>query len=370
MKRILEVMGEPILNGGEETFIVNFISHMNLDGISIDLLTPYYCANEYYKQIILDCGGQVYELHEQFKPGKSRFNIRNSLKAFFKINQYDVVHIHSGSTSILALVSYYAKHSGVKKVIVHSHSAGNINNYKKKILRLICGTIMHFNVDLYLACSDNAAKDKFGDTITKNKVIIIKNGIDIQRFSFNKGVRKKIRNQLNIMDNQLLIGQVGRFSDEKNHDFTLKIFREILRIKPNSNLLFIGDGNLKDYVRQKAIAMQLEENIIFTGVVNNVEDYLCAMDVFVLPSKFEGMPLVGIEAQANGLPSFVSDVCSPDLKMTNNFNFLSLKLSPEAWAKYILKGKRENYELSCNEIKRLGYDINSTAFILRKIYIN
>ena len=128
--KVLEVFGEPISSGGQESLVINIISHMNLENMQIDLLTPYYCDHTYYKSVIEELGGKVYEFGLPFEPGKSRFNINKEIDTFFKENKYDVVHVHSGSISVLCIIEYFAKKNGVKKVITHSHCAVEHINIK------------------------------------------------------------------------------------------------------------------------------------------------------------------------------------------------------------------------------------------------
>ena len=172
--KILEAFGEPISNGGQESFVMNVVTHMDLSNKTVDLLTPYYCDNEHYRKQIESLGGKVFTFNKQFAPGKSRFNICGTLDDFFKHNKYDVVHVHSGSISILSIFSYYAKKWGTEKVIVHSHCSIENFTLKNKILKFIFGLWMKNNVDQYCACSQLAAKAKFTDDIVNEKVVILK----------------------------------------------------------------------------------------------------------------------------------------------------------------------------------------------------
>ena len=367
--RILEAFGEPISNGGQESFVMNVVTHMDLSNKSVDLLTPYYCDNEHYKNKIEGLGGKVFTFNKPFTPGKSRFNICSDLDNFFKKNKYDVVHVHSGSISIFGIYAYYAKKNGVKKVIIHSHSSIEKKSLRNTILRSVCNVFLKNNVDIYCACSRIAGESKFVESVVKNKLVIIKNGIDVEKFKFNEVTRKNLRDSLNIEEDEFVVGHVGRFSDEKNHAFLIDVFKQIVKLKPNSKLILIGSGELEDTIKEKVIYLGFNEKVIFIGNVNNVYDYYQAIDCFVLPSKFEGLPLVGIEAQASGLSCFFADTITRELSITNLAHYLSLDDSPKVWGNEIcLNDNLERVDMS-TDIKRSGYDIKTEIKKIEALYI-
>ena len=193
--KVLEVFGEPISNGGQESFVINLIDHMDLKGMTVDLLTPYYCDNKYYEDKVEQWGGKIVTFGLEFQPGQSRFNINKHIDNYFKDNPYDVVHIHSGSISVLAIIAYFAKKNGVKKVITHSHCAVENINLKNKILRTIAGIFMKSCVDVYCACSKVAGESKYTPFIVENKMMVLKNGVDLPKFKYNEKIRKEIRNK-------------------------------------------------------------------------------------------------------------------------------------------------------------------------------
>lgn len=368
--KVLEVFGEPISNGGQESFVVNLIEHMNLDGINIDLLTPYYCDNLYYEEKVKQWGGKVISFGLEFKPGKSRFNINKYLDKYLKENTYDVVHVHSGSISILAIVAYYAKKNGVKKVITHSHCAVESINLKNKILRSIAGFIMKFCVDQYCACSIVAGEAKYMPSVVKNKMIVLNNGVDFQKFQYNDIVRKQIRDKYHIKKDAFVIGHVGRFSYQKNHEYLIRVFKELLEYDMDAVLMLIGSGELETEINSLINDLNLNDSILMCGNVNNVNDYMQAMDVFVLPSRYEGLPIVGVEAQAAGLPIVVSEHVSKELNLGKSVTFLPLSEDYSLWVNIILQLKEKRCNDNFQLLKEKGYDITKTADILREIYIN
>lgn len=368
--RILEAFGEPISNGGQESFVMNVVTHMDLSNKTVDLLTPYYCDNEHYRSKIESLGGKVFAFNKSFEPGKSRFNICSALNEFFKNNKYDVVHVHSGSISILGIFAYYAKKNGVKKVIVHSHCSIETFTFKNKVLRTIFGYWMKNNVDVYCACSNLAAKAKFKDNIVKDKVVIIKNGIDLGKFKYDEYIRNSIRGRLGIDEDCFVIGHVGRFSYQKNHEFLVDVFYEFLKYKKATKLLFIGSGELYDEIVAKVKLLGIEEKVIFIGNVNNVNEYYQAMDCFVLPSRYEGLPIVGIEAQASSLPCFFADTITRELEVTNLVKYLSLNDHPAIWADSMFSSYKGERLDVINCICSAGFDMKIEVKKIESIYEN
>jgi glycosyltransferase involved in cell wall biosynthesis len=364
--RVLEAFGEPISHGGQESFVMNVVQNMDLTGLQIDFLTPYYCDNEEYRQKISSLGGKIFELKKEFRPGKSRLYLRDTINQFFQQNKYDVVHVHSGSTSILTIFSYYAKKNGVKKVIVHSHVASEKKSLKGNIVKLCCNYFMKNNINYYCACSGVAGEAKF---TANTNFIVINNGIDLNKFSYNKEKRIYMREKLKVANNTFIMGHVGRFSYQKNHEFLLQIFNAFQTLIENSILLLIGTGELEETIKAKVLEMGIEKRVKFIGTVNNVSDYMQAMDCFVLPSRFEGLPIVAIEAQASGLPCFLSDRISKETAITDLAYFQSLNDSPQVWAESIINNssykRRDMKSIICDA----GYDIKDVAIVVRNMYL-
>lgn len=366
--RILEAFGEPISNGGQESFVMNVVTHMDLSNKTVDLLTPYYCDNEHYKNKIESLGGKIFTFNKPFLPGKSRFNICEALDDFFKKNKYDVVHVHSGSISILSIFSYYAKKWGTEKVIVHSHCSIENFTLKNKILKFVFGLLMKNNVDQYCACSRLAAKAKFTDDIVNEKVVILNNGIDLNKFKYDEFVRNKLRKNLSIDNDTFIVGHVGRFSYQKNHDFLIDIFLEIQKVIPDSKLLLIGSGELCDEIHKKVKVVGIEEKVLFVGNVNDVHNYYQIMDCFVLPSRFEGLPIVGIEAQASSLHCYVSSNITEEMNITSLVKNIDLNKSAQHWANEIVvcnKMQRGNVE---NDIRKARFAIENLASEVEAMY--
>ena len=365
-RRILEVFGEPIISGGQEAFAINVVKNFNEEGTVIDFYTPYYCGNGYYRSIVENKGGKVFEEGLPFTPGKGRENIFQPLVRHLKKNLYNVVHVHSGSLSVLALVSKAAHQCGVPKIVVHSHSPAEHESLHHLAAKMrYAGALKKYPTD-YLACSKSAAAWKYPRKIAENKTIIIKNGIDLELYRPNDAIREEVRKKLGIAETTKVIGQVGRFSHEKNHEFSVKLLKQLLDRGNDVKLLLLGDGELRNDIERLVAESHLESFVLFTGNVTDVSGYMQAMDVMILPSLYEGLPLTGVEAQAAGLPLVVSSGVSEEINISGDVKRISLD-SIEEWIRTIENAavKRKDY----SEILRgKGYDIMQTVYEIRKVY--
>ena len=367
MKRVLEVFGEPIINGGQESFAINLVQHFNDDEVTIDFYTPYYCGNDFYKAVVKEHGGEVYEIGLPFTPGKSRRNTFDPLNRLLQRKKYDVVHIHSGSLSILALGAKAASQNNVKTILVHSHSPAEHETMRHLAAKCFYYRTLLTKPTYYLACSENAAKWKFPKIVAKKRTKIINNGIDIEKYQADPDKRRNIRKMLDIDDDTLVIGHVGRFSYEKNHSFILEVFEETIEGIQNAKLLLVGDGELKANIEKEVMNRDLEDKVIFTGSVNDVSQYMQAMDIFVLPSIYEGLPLVGVEAQAAGLPFLVSANVSRELDITGDLVFIQID-DAKKWKEEIVKDQNLQKKDNTGKIREKGFDINETVCQIKKLY--
>lgn len=366
-KRVLELTGEPIGMGGQEMFIINVIKHMNHDGLQIDLLTPYHCENLQYENEILKHGGQLFCLNLPFNARKSRNNIIIPIYKFLKKNKYDVVHIHSGSISVLAYSSFISRLIGIKKIIVHSHSAGLKKNFRYKLLKAFSFPLITWSPTDYCACSELAGIWKYPKSVVRNKLIIIKNGVDLNLFAYNEHIRKEIRDQFHLENKTIVIGHVGRFSYQKNQEFIIRLVAMLKKRSFNCKAILIGEGESLDMVKELVHNYELNESVFFVNRISNVSDYMQAMDIFILPSRWEGLPIVGVEAQAAGLPIIVSEKVTEEMKLVENVTYLDINNEKE-WVKTIIEMKIKRYSNS-EKIKEKGYDINDTSKFVRKLYL-
>lgn len=284
---------------------------------------------------------------------------------------YDVFHIHTAYW-LGFLMEEIAMDMGIEKVMIHSHNSGlgvhdietrkkyaKMHEHYKNLLSLNEAT--HF-----CACSMEAANWLYGPNIPKDQIIILKNAIEVERFSYNTSVRQKIRNELGI-DDKFVVGHSGRFERQKNHIFLLEAFAKAYQNNPKLCLLLLGEGLLKDDIEKQIKELKIENAVIFAGWKENCEEYMQAMDLFVLPSLFEGLPIVLVEAQTAGLHCLVADTVTKEADITGNVKYLSLET--ENWTKEILKIS-EGYDRKNVDylIRENGYDIKMQIKVLEGIY--
>lgn len=370
--KILEVFGEPILNGGQESFVVSYVKKFDGNRFHFDLLTPFEVHNDHYKNIVLEKGGQIYSFGFQFEKSKGKLRVFKPFATFLKTNRYDVVHINSGSTFFLAMACYIAKMSGVPKVIVHSHCSGNKENFKHMVIKKASAPIFTHYADEICACSLAAAQWKFSDSLIRDKLIIVKNGIDTAKFCYDPVKRDEMRKLMHISESSYVLGHIGRFTYEKNQRFLIKLFEEYVEIEPKSVLLLIGDGEDRakqmEYVHRHA---HIKDKVIFVGNVSNVHEYLQALDVFVFPSLYEGLGISMLEAESTGLPVLASDTITKDIAITDHIFFLPLSEEKKEWIAYLekIKQDRGTRKSENQKISEVGYDVQNTIQTMKTLFL-
>lgn len=358
-------------HGGIQQFLVENIKHMNKNKVQIDVLTLDDGQDYPLEDTIKDLGCNYYKLKGVWinKP-TDYIKYAKEIDNFFKEhNDYKVVHMNASSKNFLLLK--YAKKYNVKIRIVHSHSRDfQTENIIKKVVGNILKVPMRKYATDYFACSYLAGEWLFGKKNMKNgKVKLIHNAVDYEKFKFNKEVRAKIRKEFSIKNNETLIGHVGRFTLPKNHTFLIDIFNEMVKQNKKVKLIMVGIGEKEEEIKQKVKELNIEDKVIFAGFRTDVNDIMQAMDVFLLPSLYEGLPVVGVEAQAAGLPSFTSkDVVTDEVKITKALDFISLDESPKHWATTILNSNLSRKDTK-KEIKKAGYFIEDTAKELVNFYL-
>ncbi|MGN8762152.1 glycosyltransferase [Oribacterium sp. HCP3S3_B9] len=365
--KILEFFGEPISYGGQESFVVNIynnFSHAN----SFCFFTPFHADNKELISLTKERRDCVFACNKKFD---SKFRKLHILFAAIEAMQthYDVVHIHSGSVLTLLMVSYIAHKKGIKKVIVHSHATG-YETISHEVAKFISDKYIEKNASYYLACSYDAGNYKFPKTvINSNKFQIIKNGIDLHKFSFDEEVRSEKRKELNIVDKKVLC-HVGRFSKEKNHEFIISIFEEYLKLENNAILLLIGGaGRNENKIKTMILEKKLSNKVIFLKNRKDINELLCAADVFVFPSQFEGLGISAIEAQANGLPTICASHLPGELNASSVYIKMNLSDGPRKWAEKIYDVQDSKRKSTYSELKMAGYDVADSAKQIENIYM-
>lgn len=358
MVRVLHIFHN-MANGGVENFVMNYYRFIDRGNIQFDFLTS---VDEpgYFDDEILRLGGR---LHHAYPKKKSLLRNFLDIKKIVRENDYQIVHRHTGSSfSNIDLIA--AKCGSAKILISHAHStsAGN------KILHYFSKMFLKVDGEKF-ACSKAAGEWLFGEKYVED-IHIIPNAIDLEKYQYNKQVRAELRTKYDVK-NKLVIGHVGGFNDAKNHEFIVEIFKELYQLNKNIQLWLIGDGIFRTKIEKKVQENNLEEAVCFWGNRNNVHEMMQAMDIFLLPSIFEGYPVTLIEAQCAGLPCFVSEYVIPsEINYSSNVKFINLDKSANEWANMIVAYDKDiNREDGYICMKDAGLDIRDAAKDLEERYL-
>ena len=361
--RIAQIIGK-WLGGGVESVVMNYYRHVDRTKIQFDFICDEDSTNIPYDEI-KKLGGKIILV----PPYQKVFEYQKDLIKIFKDNNYKIVHSHLNTLSVFPLRA--AKKAGVPVRIAHSHSTTNKKEWKKNLLKQILRPFSKVYATDYMCCSELAGRWLFGNKeYDKGNVYLLNNAIDLDKFKYDEQLRNKKRKELNIKDDTLVIGHVGRFVEQKNHRFLIDIFNEVHKQKENSILLLVGQGPLMEEMKEKVKTLGIKDSVKFLGQRNDVSELYNLMDLFLFPSLYEGLPVVGIEAQATGLLCVLSDDMTKETKVLNETEFLSLKQSASVWAKIILNKQLMLLDKNntTKKMSAVGYDINIESFKLEKIY--
>ncbi|MEG0307070.1 MAG: glycosyltransferase family 1 protein [Clostridium sp.] len=367
-KKILHVTGAMNM-GGTETMLINLYRKVNND-IIFDFIS-YSQTESYYDKEIKALGGNVIRLEEPNKSGF--FKSINDLRKIIKNNgHYDAVHTHMLFNSGIAMVAAFL--SGVKVRVSHAHttSDNSITWIRKIYITVMRILIRIFSTNL-IACSGAAGKYLFGHRIVRTKrCSIIPNCIDYEKFIDYEDRDRSIRGELGIAKNDIVIGHIGRFIPAKNHSFLLEIIADLVGRNPSVKCILVGDGDLRESIESGIKRYNLENNVYLLGIRNDVERIFKSMDVFVLPSTYEGLGLVLLEAQASGIPCITSQAIQPEADLgIGLIKKLNLQANIEIWSKSILKvvnhKKRDKAQIR-DAFENKGYTIGAIKNTLYSIY--
>ena len=361
MKRILHFT-PGFRFGGVENLLLGLYQHIDRDRFQFDFVTDNIEEMAEFDEI-RSMGGRVHQL------GRYLDNPIKYQKKFGKIicdmdPQSTVFHSHDALRSWPLLVA--CKRRGVERRILHSHTDSFEGSKRKYVARPILGLTNRL-ASQFLACSSEAGHFMFPGC----KFSLFNNAIDLKKFAFDPLTRASMREKMGISTDTIVIGHTGRFTFQKNHKWILAVFLEFIKIYPDSQLLLVGSGPLEEDIRSLAFQYGFSGNVIFAGKQNNVSNYLSAMDLFIMPSHFEGLALSLIESQANGLPALVSDVITGEACLTDAIGKFSLDAPPSAWAKELaslhFKG-RFNSTVQVKKLGDCGYDISVQASKIMNFY--
>lgn len=368
--RVLQVVTH-MERGGLETMLMNYYRSIDREKVQFDFLV-HRQERAAYDDEIEALGGRIYRL-PRLVPWSISYN--RTLDTFFgEHKEYCIVHVHQDCLSSVILKA--AKKHGVPVRIAHSHTANQDKNIKYLIKLFYKRFIPRYSTDLF-ACSKQAGDWMFSGAHFQ----VLKNAIETNLYRFNSATRERVRKDLGISEDTMVVGHVGRFSPPKNHDFLVNIFAETLKIESDTRLLLVGDGELRSRIEEKVRALGIAEKVIFTGVRSDVPDLMQAMDVFLFPSLYEGLGIVLIEAQAAGVPCVISNSMPEACDITNLISRCDLAEDLKVWVQAICGHKVSVHGDMFSEIantrgddalqaiRNAGYDIKSNATWLQNYYL-
>lgn len=357
MIRILQCVNN-MHRAGLETMLMNYYRNIDRSQIQFDFLTHRPDKSDYDDEI-LSLGGKVYYAPRLFPQNYPSYY--SYMKDFFEDHpEYRIVHSHIDSMSYMPLLT--AKKAGVPIRIAHSHNTAIDRDYKyamKQYYRLKLPSV----ANEFMACGDDAGRFLFGD----RKFQVLPNAVEASNFTYSHQKRVQVRNQLGIQG-KMVVGHVGRFSPQKNHEYLIDIFQALLKRYSNAVLLLVGDGELEENIKAYVCNRHLEDKVLFLGKQDDMGKLYQAMDVFVLPSLFEGIPVVGVEAQYADLPCIFSDRVPREVRFGRKCQFISLNESPDVWAESILECVKESPVQDRREIRCSRYNIQEMHQALTDYY--
>ncbi len=355
MKRVLQITVGSMHYGGVQNFLINLYRHIDTEKVQFDFVLMTKEEGVYEKEI-LSKGGKIYRI-PQMK--NSFIGHYRALYKIIKENKYEIVHRHT-TTSVCWPDLMVAKLAGAKKTISHSHSSF----WKHPIIHKLCIPFLNVFSSMRLACGDLAGKWLYG----KKEFSVINNGVVLEKFSYSKETRERIRKELEIED-KIVVGNVARLSYEKNQKFLIELLSEMVKDNPNVILLLIGDGPLRKELTDFTRELCVEGNVRFLGMRDDVNDLLQAMDVFVLPSLFEGFPISVVEALVSGMPCIISDKVSNEVDYKGLVSQIGLEEPLEVWRDSIFRMINIARQDRTIEMNNAGFGIHTTAQILENMYL-
>lgn len=354
--------------GGIQVLLVNLLEHFNQNEIQYDLLVLDDSEHYDLEAKAIEAGATIHKLDNVWVRNPQDYvTYCKAVDQFFQEHHdYMAVHINTGPKNYFVLK--YAKKYGIPVRIAHSHNTGYQTNSKaQQILgNLFKSKLKKYATD-YVACSQIAGEWMFGKDA---EMLVLPNGVDLEKFQYRQEVRARVRKELGIED-AFVVGNVGRFTVQKNHTYLLEIFAELYRRNPKAVLLLAGIGETQADMEAKAKALGIEEQVKFLGFRTDVSDIIQGMDLFLMPSLYEGFPVTAVEAQCAGLTCVFSDTITREAKILENATYVSLEASVEVWASHMEEAMEHGYADRsgvAQDLKEKGFDIRDMAQKLEGLY--
>jgi len=361
--RIAHIVGI-MAAGGVESVVMNYYRHINRARVQFDFIIDEDSAIVPIEEIE-SLGGRIFKIPSYKKP----IAYHKALKQLLTRENYRIVHSHINTLSVFPL--FAAKRANVPVRISHSHSTAGKGELARNVFKYTLRPFSKIFPTHYCACSEYAGRWLFGDKLHGQGLVnIVKNAIDLSKFKFDPLVRAAVRQELGV-ENSFVIGHVGRFMKQKNHSFLIDIFKQVHLHNPGSALLLIGEGELEQEIQAKVEHLGIADCVQFLGVRDDVHRLLMGMDLFLLPSLYEGLPVVGVEAQACGLPIIASGTVTSETKILDNFEFMPLDRPAVEWADKVLGAfpDNEDREFAMGMVAEHGYRIEIDSEILGQWYL-
>ena len=357
--RILHMIGSFEV-GGSQALVINYYKAMDRSKIQFDFIVDH-PDRMALAEVVRSMGARIYEMPSF--TGKNYFQVKKAWKTFFSEHpEYKILHSHVRSYASVYIP--IAKKHGLKTVI-HSHSTSNGKGLVS-IVKRILQYPLRYQADYLMACSNEAGRWLYGKkACLKDNYVFLPNAIDTEKYRYSEETADKYRKELGLTD-RFVIGHVGRFHEAKNHMFLLDVFAGICKKRSDAVLLLVGDGDLRDSIKEKIHTLGLEDRVILTGNRSDVPDLMKAMDVFVFPSKWEGLPVTVVEAQAAGLTCYISDTVTKDVDVSSLVKRLPI-VSSEVWVDEILSSDLKRSDV-IDEIVAAGFDVKKAAVSLEEFY--
>lgn len=358
MIRILHVvtyMGR----GGLENMIMNYYRKIDRSKIQFDFLVHRDFQADFDSEII-NLGGNIYHMPVLNPFSKSYFA---ALEEFFSTHHYDIVHSHLDCMSAYPLK--IAKKYNVPVRIAHSHNKNQDKDLKYPIKIWSKKKISKYATHLF-ACGQEAGKWMFNGA----KFKILNNAIDAEKYKYNNEIRNEVRNELTLSESDFIVGHVGRFNPQKNHEFIIEIFNLLSKKNSHTKLILVGTGDGEETIKSKVKQYGLDEKVLFLGNRCDVNRVLQAMDVFLFPSIYEGLPLSIVEAQASGLPCVISDNVPIECKVTDLVEVMKLNDDLEKWVQLLISKENQPRTNTLKDIQTSGFDVTENVAQLESFYIN
>ncbi|MHA5099212.1 glycosyltransferase [Oenococcus oeni] len=370
MKVLLVNTGDGSFDGVSQVEF-NWWKELSTQSVNYDFLTLASTTFNLYRSELLRSGSKIFDFKSRGNKISRNIQFVRFIRVFFSKNKYDIIHINTGMSLRSLIVLVMAKKLSAK-VILHAHSSVQKNNLKQKLFRKLLVELFYRLSDARLAVSKTSALTFFPKKYVNNhQVKIVMNGIDLNKFKFNIDVRRQMREKYHIKSSDLAVGFIGRMIYQKNPDFASEIFHRLLSTQSNIKVFMLGEGPLLKKIRSSFATDLLNKQVFFVGNQKSVTCYYQMLDILIMPSRFEGLPMVAIEAQASGLRTLLSDNITKESIITDTTCMLEAR-DPNSWVQKILQKKMANSEpkrtAQFEVVRRTRFDITQAGISILNIY--